>query len=82
MPAFVIFLRNNINLKYLKILKNKNYNFLDLSSRDTIPRVWDIINSSFSYLIYAATYFHTLVIFAFCNVDNVTWGTKGVNASE
>lgn len=45
-------------------------------------RVWDVLSSVFAYLVYAATYFHTLVIFAFCNIDDVTWGTKGVNDSE
>ena len=31
-----------------------------------------------SYLYYQAAYTHTFVIYAFCNVDDVTWGTKGV----
>jgi chitin synthase len=30
-----------------------------------------------SYLYYQAAYSHTFVIYAFCNVDDVTWGTKG-----
>lgn len=50
--------------------------FLHLNMPD---RWWDVIKTSPAYLIYAATYFHTLVIFAFCNTDDVTWGTKGVN---
>lgn len=32
-----------------------------------------------SYLYYQAAYTHTFVIYAFCNVDDVTWGTKGVH---
>lgn len=31
-----------------------------------------------SYLYYQAAYTHTFVIYAFSNVDDVTWGTKGV----
>ena len=31
-----------------------------------------------SYLYYQAAYTHTFVIYAFCNVDDITWGTKGV----
>jgi chitin synthase len=30
-----------------------------------------------SYLYYQAAYTHTFVIYAFSNVDDVTWGTKG-----
>ncbi len=41
-------------------------------------RVWDIIRSTFSYIYYSSTYMHTLVIFAFSNIDDVTWGTKGL----
>lgn len=31
----------------------------------------------FSYLAYQGAYSHVMVIYAFCNVDNVSWGTKG-----
>lgn len=44
--------------------------------------VRDIIISSLSYIFYSATYSHTLVIFAFCNIDDVTWGTKGLAAAD
>lgn len=30
-----------------------------------------------SYLSYQAAYTHTMVIYGFCNVDDVSWGTKG-----
>lgn len=32
---------------------------------------------SLSYLAYQGAYSHVMVIYAFCNVDNVSWGTKG-----
>jgi chitin synthase len=35
-----------------------------------------------SYLYYQAVYSHTLVIYAFCNIDDVTWGTKGIKSGE
>jgi hypothetical protein len=35
-----------------------------------------------SYLYYQAVYSHTLVIYAFCNVDDVTWGTKGIGDTK
>ena len=31
----------------------------------------------FSYLAYQGAYSHVMLIYAFCNVDNVSWGTKG-----
>jgi chitin synthase len=30
-----------------------------------------------SYLAYTGSYSHVMLIYAFCNVDNVSWGTKG-----
>lgn len=36
----------------------------------------------FSYLYYQAAYTHTFVIYAFSNVDDVTWGTKGVQQDK
>lgn len=42
-------------------------------------RVWDIFRSTVSYIYYSATYFQTLVTFSFCNIDDVTWGTKGLS---
>ena len=30
-----------------------------------------------SYLAYTGAYSHVMLIYAFCNVDNVSWGTKG-----
>ncbi len=30
-----------------------------------------------SYLAYQGAYSHVMLIFAFCNVDDVSWGTKG-----
>lgn len=35
-----------------------------------------------SYLAYQGAYSHVMLIYAFCNVDNVSWGTKGNNGSR
>ncbi len=40
-------------------------------------RVWEILWSLPSYIYFSASYIHTLVIYAFCNIDDFTWGTKG-----
>ena len=34
-----------------------------------------------SYLYYQGAYMHTLVIYSFCNIDDVSWGTKGIAAA-
>lgn len=41
-------------------------------------RVWDIAKSAISYIYFSGCYTHTLIIFAFCNIDDVGWGTKGI----
>lgn len=35
-----------------------------------------------SYLAYQGAYSHVMLIYAFCNVDNVSWGTKGNGGSR
>ncbi|KAL4443113.1 hypothetical protein ABPG74_002180 [Tetrahymena malaccensis] len=42
--------------------------------------VWYIIISYWSYTIYQPIYNFTLIIFSFCNIDDVTWGTKGISS--
>ena len=34
-----------------------------------------------SYMAYTGAYSQTMVIHAFCNVDDVSWGTKGSSGS-
>lgn len=43
---------------------------------------WEVMASSFSYLYYAPAYLHVLTIFAYCRIDDLSWGTKGLTASE
>jgi cellulose synthase/poly-beta-1,6-N-acetylglucosamine synthase-like glycosyltransferase len=42
----------------------------------------DIIYSLHHYLYYSPAYIHTLLIFAFCNVDDLSWGTKGSDSKH
>lgn len=35
-----------------------------------------------SYFFYTGAYSQTMVIHGFCNVDDVSWGTKGSTASH
>lgn len=41
----------------------------------------DIIYCLHHYIYYSPAYVHTLLIFAFCNVDDLSWGTKGSDES-
>ncbi len=44
----------------------------------THPRlVFRLLCDTFSYWYYQGAYMQTLVAHAFCNVDDVSWGTKG-----
>lgn len=40
-----------------------------------------IILDTPSYIAYTGAYSQTMVIHAFCNVDDVSWGTKGSSGS-
>jgi chitin synthase len=39
--------------------------------------VWKMIINQFSYVSYQGSYTMTMIIHAFCNIDDVSWGTKG-----
>jgi chitin synthase len=43
--------------------------------------VFKLLCDSLSYLGYQGAYSHVMVIYGFCNVDDVSWGTKGVKSS-
>lgn len=45
------------------------------------PKKWvEMITSLLSYLFYTPTYINILMIFAFCRIDDLSWGTKGLDA--
>jgi hypothetical protein len=39
--------------------------------------LWAYLKGWVSYVSYQGVYTHTMTIFGFCNVDDVSWGTKG-----
>lgn len=53
-----------------------------------LPIVWtfspkkyvECVTSLFSYLFYTPTYINILMIFAFCRIDDLSWGTKGLDS--
>lgn len=38
--------------------------------------MWEIFKTCIAFLFYLPTYIHMLPIFAFCRIDDLTWGTK------
>lgn len=40
----------------------------------------EMLTSVISYLFYTPTYVNILQIFAFCRIDDLSWGTKGLDA--
>ncbi|MFO0131107.1 MAG: hypothetical protein ACK52J_00480 [bacterium] len=42
----------------------------------------DILFNIHHYIYYSPAYIHTLLIYAFCNVDDLSWGTKGSDSSK
>jgi len=44
--------------------------------------VFKLLFDAISYMVYQGAYSHVMLIYAFCNVDNVSWGTKGNNGKR
>ena len=44
--------------------------------------VWRLFKDQISYLAYQGAYAQTMVAHAFCNVDDVSWGTKGSTSAH
>ena len=44
--------------------------------------VWRLLKDQISFLTFQGAYGQTMVAHAFCNVDDVSWGTKGSTASH
>lgn len=54
------------------------YIFLLLVHLLTHPKeILQIITGYPSYMTYQGAYTHTMVIYSFCNIHDVSWGTKG-----
>jgi len=43
---------------------------------------WHIITSSIQYIILSPTYTNVINVYAFCNVQDVTWGTRDAPKEE
>jgi chitin synthase len=62
----------------LLILNVGYYLFILLLHLFTHPKeILQIITGYLSYMTYQGAYTHTMVIYSFCNIHDVSWGTKG-----
>jgi hypothetical protein len=41
----------------------------------------EVMVGAFSFLFYGPTYLNILNIYALCRIDDISWGTKGLDAS-
>lgn len=41
-----------------------------------------MLRSTPSYIYFTATYTITILVYSFCNIDDLTWGTKGCISNE
>jgi len=69
---------NQVSILVMTIINIVGYLLIILLHIFTHPRlVWRIFVDAFSYWYYQGAYSQTMVAHAFCNVDDVSWGTKG-----
>jgi chitin synthase len=43
--------------------------------------LWEIITGTLSFLFYSPSYLNLLNVYALCRIDDISWGTKGLDAS-
>lgn len=43
--------------------------------------LFEIILGAFSFLFYGPTYLNILNIYSLCRIDDISWGTKGLDAT-
>ena len=43
--------------------------------------LWEIIMGAFSFLFYGPTYLNILNIYSLCRIDDISWGTKGLDSA-
>jgi chitin synthase len=43
--------------------------------------LWEILSGTFSFLFYSPSYLNLLNVYALCRIDDISWGTKGLDAS-
>lgn len=46
-----------------------------------LTKIWELLVCTFSFLFYMPTYIHMFIIFSFCRIDDLSWGTKGSDSA-
>jgi chitin synthase len=44
--------------------------------------LWEIVMGAFSFIFYGPTYLNILNIYSLCRIDDISWGTKGLEAGS
>lgn len=47
-----------------------------------LSKSYELLNSLLSYMFFAPSYIHLFFIYAFCRVDDLSWGTKGQDKAD
>lgn len=47
----------------------------------TMKHAFDMLFSTFSFLFFGPTYLNILNIYALCRIDDISWGTKGLDSN-
>lgn len=78
---------SNGNLSFLTFAKNSNFRDLVISMGSTYVlyivssimygQPWHMLTSFIQYLLLSPAYINILNIYAFCNIHDISWGTKG-----
>ena len=42
--------------------------------------LWEILTGTASFLFYSPSYLNLLNVYAICRIDDISWGTKGLDA--
>ena len=70
----------NQNLMRILVLLNAGfYLLIALVNPQTIKTITFCVPH---YLYYMPTYLHIMVVYAFCRIDDLSWGTKGAHTSD
>jgi chitin synthase len=74
---------SQVSILVLTIINLGVYYFVIFMHLPTHPGyVWRLVKDQISYMAYQGAYAQTMVAHAFCNVDDVSWGTKGSTAQH
>jgi chitin synthase len=79
--SFFSYLFSNRTFRDLLISTSATYG-LYLASSIIHLDPWHVINSFVQYLLLLPTYTNVFMIYSFCNLHDVSWGTKGDNNSK